>query len=307
MKTRHNTKIPIEKSPAKSQRRQTIIAPITEATAAYNRQSPIASSPIASSPIAQSNLSPTPLPLYLEQKPALPITHRLTHTKIMSQYSKHPQCAELDGKYYYIKINAYNNKKLIDSLPLLKNPTHLEPGLYTYIVMSVGYEPVALYMIKTITIYEYGTKHHNMIHRIACAHDKCTKHIVYYAGEAQVSNDNVVQFNFYSGTYMMNPDKTKHRLTDSQKQIASEHFSGLLHGYSIHYVDSVLLTSDVLPISRDDLNVYKNMDAKIMEFDDLTECRKHHEIIKLNKRSVPNPSSSRQYGGNRYRRRTRRF
>lgn len=214
-------------------------------------------------------------------KPALV----LTQNKIMLQTARHPQCAQTDDKFYHVFIrDPYKNDQLIQSLPILVDYSGAEPGLYTYIVMSVGLESPKLYMIKTITIYEYGTKHHQMIYRIACGSNvTCNRYRVFYAGEMQVTEPGKIMFNFYSGTYMIKPTDNAHRLVGKKKMDTINYMTNYLHnlGYSdVEFTENPLLTSDALPLSRDDLELYKSYGAVIREFDSYDTCREFHALTK---------------------------
>jgi hypothetical protein len=97
------------------------------------------------------------------------------------------------GKYYYIHIESYDTSNTTTDIinevsPLLINPAEFEPGAYyTYIVADIvginretnktvvlspaqthrhgyGHAP-QLYATKTINMYEFGTKHHQIMYR----------------------------------------------------------------------------------------------------------------------------------------------
>lgn len=86
------------------------------------------------------------------------------------------QDADADaGKYYYIYIDPYDASPdmtcVIDEVsPLLVNPTEFETGAYyTYMVASSSSSspPPQLYAAKTVNMYEFGTKHQQIMYRKA--------------------------------------------------------------------------------------------------------------------------------------------
>jgi hypothetical protein len=129
---------------------------------------------------------------------------RLSRNEIMKPYNRilnihgfavsNVADADADaGKYYYIHIESYDTSNTTTDIinevsPLLINPAEFEPGAYyTYIVADIvginretnktvvlspaqthrhgyGHAP-QLYATKTINMYEFGTKHHQIMYR----------------------------------------------------------------------------------------------------------------------------------------------
>ena len=120
-----------------------------------------------------------------------PKPFNLTKKGVNDNYTiYHRQCQEVNGKYYLIIINPYTNVHLL-SLPITTNINELDNGLYVYVMLSLNNEEPIMYYIKTNTISEFGTKHHQLIHRISCQNDTCKKYKLYYAGEIEKNNNQV--------------------------------------------------------------------------------------------------------------------
>ena len=253
-------------------------------------------------------------------------------TQIENQRVRYSQCAKLtqDGKqtFYHVALaNPNSNEQLIQSLPLFVNPSvsELTPGIYTYVVMSTNEDqPPKLYMLKTMTTYEYGTKHQQLIYRVVCSNDQCNPQFdIYLAGEMRyaisesVHNDNSVhnksdhndsvseipllEYNFYSGTYMLNTDRTS-RLSNKPMMIQLMHnFLYRLGFRNNAYVDISYITAESLPITKTDLEMYKHFGAVIREFDTFEDCTRYK--LHLNTQpQIPVPEHllepSRLFGGN---------
>jgi len=112
----------------------------------------------------------------------------------------------LSEKYYFIEYQPNKMYNIIKELPLLINPSSLENGCYTYMLLSVisknTPESIDLYLMKTNTIFELGTKHPGIIKKVSLQEDfeYCK---VYLGGEILV-DDSRITFNFNSGAYMWN-------------------------------------------------------------------------------------------------------
>jgi hypothetical protein len=137
-----------------------------------------------------------------------------------------------DGKFYYIPIDPYSPEHLIfidEMSPLLVNPTprQFEKGaLYTYIVASIIQKdpvttrdiekaPMKLYACKAQNMFEFGTKHHQIFHRMALTKEldavarekgidvKQLQYALFASGEIKCIDPFTLVFNFFSGTYKM--------------------------------------------------------------------------------------------------------
>jgi hypothetical protein len=221
-----------------------------------------------------------------------PVTPTLSmrREQIETQRVRYSQCAKLtqNGKhtFYHVALADPNsNEQLLQSLPLLVNPSveELTPGIYTYVVMSTNEnEYPNLYMLKTMTTYEYGTKHQQLIYRVACTDNRCNPHIhIYLAGEIQYAMNKsesesevpLLEYNFYSGTYMLHADRTS-RLSDNEpKMIQLMHeFLNQLGFRNNAYVNTTYIKAESLPITKSDLEMYKRFGAVIREFDTFEDC-----------------------------------
>ena len=254
--------------------------------------------------------------------PVAPTLNR-HRTQIENQRVRYSQCAKLtqDGKqtFYHVALaNPNSNEQLIQSLPLFVNPSvsELTPGIYTYVVMSTNEDqPPKLYMLKTMTTYEYGTKHQQLIYRVVCSNDQCNPQFdIYLAGEMRYAiseNDHnesdhvneilLLEYNFYSGTYMLNTDRTS-RLSNKPMMIQLMHnFLYRLGFRNNAYVDISYITAESLPITKTDLEMYKHFGAVIREFDTFEDCTRYK--LHLNTQpQIPVPEHllepSRLFGGN---------
>jgi hypothetical protein len=236
--------------------------------------------------------------------------------QIESQRVRYSQCAKLtqNGKhtFYHVALADPNsNEQLLQSLPLLVNPSagELTPGIYTYVVMSTNEnEYPNLYMLKTMTTYEYGTKHQQLIYRVACTDNRCNPHVhIYLAGEMQYAMSEsesevpLLEYNFYSGTYMLNSDRTS-RLSDNEPRMIR-----LMHellnqlGFRNNaYVNTTYIKAESLPITKSDLKMYKRFGAVVREFDTFEDCTAYKLHLK-NQPQTPIPKHllepSRLFGG----------
>ena len=101
--------------------------------------------------------------------------YSMTHSNINNQ------CGKINDKYYLIEINPYTNELLTSSLPIFTNINELENGIYIYVVLGFDVLDVPqIYLLKTLNLYELGTKHQQLIHRISYINNKCKKFKLYY-------------------------------------------------------------------------------------------------------------------------------
>lgn len=192
--------------------------------------------------------------------------YSLTKGAIDDYYILHSQCQEINGKYYIISMNPYTNELLKASLPIITDVKKLKNGVYTYVVLGFDEGAPQIYMLKTLNLYELGTKHHQLVHRISCdVNEHCKKYKLYYAGEIYKQNKNI-SFNFYSGTFKMEQKMKKKTLPQDieyMKQFSPD----------LQFVDEPLITTENIQLTRQDLDFYKKMGAKIYEFDDQDVCQ----------------------------------
>ena len=190
-------------------------------------------------------------------------------------------------KYYYIHINSYDAsshiRNLIDKVsPLLINPSSFEVGsCYTYMIASPSETPKPqLYITKTANMFEFGTKHHQIMYRLAKHNeeeDKMSKsknknqyYIIYTAGEIMCENENTLIFNFISGTYMkrLSSRRTKYEeayITHMMKTIAPR-FTNII------FKKEALVTEDAVPLTKKYLSMLRQYNIPVFLYDTREQC-----------------------------------
>ena len=207
------------------------------------------------------------------------------------------------GKYYYIHINPYDSlpmtKLVIDEVsPLLINPAEFEPGsFYTYIVASIigkdketkktiilsPYQLPQLYVTKTINMYEFGTKHHQIFYRMAIQDKELfaelaksytqIEYCLYVAGEIMCVNKNTLIFNFYSGTYKM-----KKHISARRSKYEAAYIKYMMHENSPNYTNiqfqqCPLITQEVVPLTKKELSRLRRHNISRLLFDTPYQCK----------------------------------
>ena len=216
------------------------------------------------------------------------------------------------GMYYYIHINSYDTSPITTSIidevsPLLVNPAEFEPGAYyTYMIVSIiGKDPETnktvvlsqtqapeLYATKTINMYEFGTKHHQIMYRKAIQDEalfaelakkyKNVEYRIYAAGEIMCVTENKLIFNFISGTYKM-----KKHMTPTRVIYEKAYFTYMMHNiapkYStIRFQQLALIMEDVLPLTRRELSRLRRHNVPLFLFDTENKCyRMRNAVIQL--------------------------
>ena len=193
------------------------------------------------------------------------------------------QDADADaGKYYYIYIDPYdaspNMTCVIDDVsPLLVNPTEFETGAYyTYMVASpssasTSSPPPQLYAAKTVNMYEFGTKHQQIMYRKA-KRDAASEYRIYATGEIMCVNENTLLFNFISGTYKM-----KRRISATRAKYEQADITYMMRNIAPKYTNiffqkEVLITGDVLPLTRQELSRLRRHNIPLFMFDTQNQC-----------------------------------
>ena len=204
------------------------------------------------------------------------------------------------GKFYYINIDPYDSlpitKCVIDEVsPLLKNPTEFEPGaFYTYIVASIigkdkktnnaiSLSSIQLYATKTINMYEFGTKHHQIFYRMALSDESLflelaksynkIEYQIYVAGEIMCINKNTLVFNFYSGTYKMKRYISNRRFKYEAAYITYMMTETSPNYTNIRFQKSPLITNEVLPLTKKELSRLRNHNISMVLFDTANQCK----------------------------------
>jgi len=213
------------------------------------------------------------------------------------------------GKYYYIHINSYDTSPLTSDIinevsPLLVNPSDFEPGTYyTYIVAEiVGKERETnktvvlsqsskpeLYATKTVNMYEFGTKHQQIMYRKAIQDEalftelkkiyKNVEYRIYAAGEIMCVNEKTLIFNFISGTYKM-----KKHMTATRAEYEKVYFTYMMHNMapkysSIGFQPLALIKEEVLPLTRRELSRLRKHKVPLFLFDTQKKCNRMRNAI----------------------------
>jgi len=205
------------------------------------------------------------------------------------------------GKYYYIHINSYdtslNVRKFIDKVsPLLKNPSTFESGSY-YTYMIVALSPPSshpmpkpkpkpeLYVTKTANMFEFGTKHHQIMYRLAkhnkeedCVNNmninknKNQEYIIYAAGEIMCENENTLHFNFISGTYHM-----KKCISDRRRKYEEAYITHMMKSIAPIYTNIIfqtktLITECTVPLTKEYLSILRQHNIPVFLYDTREQC-----------------------------------
>ena len=239
---------------------------------------------------------------------------RLSYKKIVDPYwrvhnsqgfsSSEWRDADADaGKYYYIHLNSYdassNVRNLIDKVsPLLINPSTFESGsYYTYMIAALSPRPschsmpkpkpkLQLYVTKTANMFEFGTKHHQIMHRLAKHNEeeqeegdtnnknnnKNQEYIIYAAGEMMCENENTLIFNFISGTYHM-----KKYISDRRRKYEEAYITHMMKSIAPIYTNiifqkEVLITEDAVPLTKQYLSILRQHNITVFLYDTREKC-----------------------------------
>ena len=249
---------------------------------------------------------------------------RITHNTILNPYrrvhniqgfgSSNFSDADADaGKYYYIHIDSYDTSptttSIIDEVsPLLINPADFEPGAYyTYIVAEIvgkdrdtnetivlsrghghGHMP-QLYATKTINMYEFGTKHHQIIYRMAIQDKalfaelsktyKNTEYRIYAAGEIMCVNENTLIFNFISGTYKMKKHMTANRIKYERAYFTYMARNMAPKYTNILFQQPALIKEDIMPLTKRELSRLRRHKVPLFLFDTSYQCYQMRNAI----------------------------
>jgi hypothetical protein len=204
------------------------------------------------------------------------------------------------GKYYYIHMNSYdtslNVRKLIDKVsPLLKNPSTFESGAY-YTYMIVALSPSCnkmpkpkpkpeLYVTKTANMFEFGTKHHQIMYRLAKQNEeedgvnnvtnnknKNQEYIIYAAGEIMCENENTLHFNFISGTYHM-----KKCISDRRRKYEEAYIMHMMKSIAPIYTNIIfqtkaLITENTVLLTKQYLSILRRHNIPVFLYDTREQC-----------------------------------
>ncbi len=197
---------------------------------------------------------------------------------------------DISGTHYEIIHRYINCEKLYSKLPLYyDNLDELSDGIYLWMLLTCDDELPKMYIIQCQNINEIGTKHSNIVHRL---HTFCNKRRIFmhYAGELK-KNNNTIQMNFSSGSYMREVFEDNERLNM---------ISIIGYDYRLNYIRDILnflniekykdlkiiftendngtfLTKENIPLKKEHLNLYKECNCEILIFYSVTECKQYLE------------------------------
>ena len=196
------------------------------------------------------------------------------------------------GKYYYIHINSYDSsshvRNLIDKVsPLIINPSGFEVGsCYTYMIASprrlLSTPKPQLYVTKTANMFEFGTKHHQIMYRLAKYNEEKDKdnfskiinqeYIIYAAGEIMCEDENTLIFNFISGTYNMKRAISYRRRKYEEAYIVHMMKSVAPDYTNIIFQQEALITEDTVPLTKKYLSMLRQYNIPVFLYDTREQC-----------------------------------
>lgn len=234
------------------------------------------------------------------------VKQQLTYNKIINPYfrvnnsqgysSSSIRDADADaGKYYYIHMNPYdtssNITRLLDNMcPILRNPSTFEVGsYYTYMIISVKApsQPIAnnetwsdpeLYVTKTNSMFEFGTKHQQIMYRLAKQNEQIMsnnqRYRLYASGEIMCEDQNTLIFNFISGTYKM-----KRYISERRSKYEEAYIQYMMKTIAPRYTNiifqkNVLITEDSVPLDKQYLSTLRRHNIPLFIFDTHDQCNK---------------------------------
>jgi hypothetical protein len=208
-----------------------------------------------------------------------------------------------DDKFYYIPLDSYNPAHLSiigDVSPLLVNPTpaQFEPGaMYTYIVASIITKdpstnrdievvPAKLYATKALNMFEFGTKHHHILYRMASTPEldevaarnagvgpgMDLQYALHASGEIRCINERVLEFNFFSGTYKMQRKIPKRR-AKYETALITHLMQTIAPSYTIAFDFKPFIVPDVMRITHAQMADLKRKGIPAFGFDTQAQCR----------------------------------
>lgn len=221
------------------------------------------------------------------------------------------------GKYYYIHINSYDAsshiRNLIDIVsPLFINPSRFEVGsCYTYMIASPRWSwslnetpKPQLYVAKTANMFEFGTKHHQIMYRLAKYNDEENKsnknknqeYIIYAAGEIMCENENTLIFNFISGTYNMKRVISSRRRKYEEAYIVHMMKSIAPDYTNIFFQKEALITEDTVPLTKKYLSILRQYNIPVFLYDSREQCNAmKYAIIRYMNNNKDNNNNNNNY------------
>jgi hypothetical protein len=143
-----------------------------------------------------------------------------------------------------------------------------------------------LYVTKTANMFEFGTKHHQIMHRLAKHNEeeqeegdtnnknknKNQEYIIYAAGEIMCENENTLIFNFISGTYHM-----KKCISDRRRKYEEAYITHMMKSIAPIYTNiifqkEVLITEDAVPLTKQYLSILRQHNITVFLYDTREKC-----------------------------------
>ena len=215
------------------------------------------------------------------------------------------------GKYYYIHIDPYDNlDKTINYIsevsPLISKSLNFESGCYyNYIITSirgidkktnnkVNITKPEICVSKVINMYEFGTKHQQIMFRILCRDRelfnqlsktyKKIEYSVYASGEMMCENDNTLIYNFFSGTYKMKRHISLRRAKYEKAYLRYLINSSTPNYTNIEFQNNPLITNMVVPLNRKELARLKRHNIPMFLCNTQNECTQMRNAVILYKK-----------------------
>ena len=251
-------------------------------------------------------------------------THKLDDDGTQDIYTSiaNNQCWKLNGKFYMVNLPVYSDDPLINrflelTTTLLINPIgskfdigntesvqsanaglqqgaktydKLSDGIYTFMTCYNTNGEIMIFLMKANTIFEFGTKHIQMLHRarkiLRILKSESLK--IWYTGEI-LKTASGIKYNFMSGTFSMQ----KHTGTDESLEVAKslvETILARLGHTKVEYTVDVLLTSKTLPLNYSDLDFFNANRVGVYEFNQWVDCDLFNDAVQ----NIPNDAITRK-------------
>jgi hypothetical protein len=241
----------------------------------------------------------------------MPFVKRSMHKKtILNKTSKvYMQCMQgEDDKFYYVHLDPYDsaNFAIMDEVsPLLVNPlpSQFETGaMYTYVIASVIKKnsdtnmdrlvsPMKLYACKTINMFEFGTKHHQIFYRMVhqlneLESDPQLQYALHASGEIHCIDPVTLVFNYISGTYKMKR-KIPMRRTKYEAAIVRRLMHKITPDYQIDFDFKPFIVPETMRITHAEIARLKSNGIMVFPFSAQRQCREMRFAVMGHKKHMP--------------------
>lgn len=168
------------------------------------------------------------------------------------------------GKTLFVGLKSFDREGYLATIPIT-NTLPTKDGIYTWII----YDDNKFAATRAISFLELGTVHKAIVFKV-----KPSK--IFAAGELAVENGHVTKFNLLSGTYM--------KEVENQSKIA-EAARKLFFG-DAKFVDETLISVKALPITKEELEVYKRFGAVVEGHETPEACSQRRRQYYAGKRKT---------------------